>query len=202
MLFFDERHITIFNLFPSLFVICRLTFLTLSAIIIEINIAIYRNDTKMDIRKITPLELPLLTQLFDYNDPAEMIEQNERDMKGGTIDIFVMFDNDRPIGELHAAYESDDERAVKEKRAYLFAYRIHEDYQGHGYGKQLLQNVIDTLYKKGYTEFTVGVEDDNARAKHIYDSFGFTELFARKYEEYQGDGYEYGLYLRRSLCHN
>ena len=30
----------------------------------------------MDIRKITPLELPLLTLLYDYNDPAEMIEQN------------------------------------------------------------------------------------------------------------------------------
>ena len=73
----------------------------------------------MDIRKITPLELPLLTQLFDYTDPAEMIEQNERDMKGGTIDIFVMFDNARPIGELHAAYDSDDERVVKENRAYL-----------------------------------------------------------------------------------
>lgn len=131
-----------------------------------------------------------------------MIEQNELDMNNGTIDIFVMFDNDRPIGELHAAYESDDERTVKEKRAYLFAYRIHEDYQGHGYGKQLLQNVIDTLYKKGYTEFTIGVEDDNARAKHIYDSFGFIELFAPKHEEYQGDGYEYGLYLRRSLCQN
>ena len=73
----------------------------------------------MDIRKITPLELPLLMQLFDYNDPAEMIEQNERDMKGGTVDIFVMFDNDRPIGELYATYESDNERAVKGKRAYL-----------------------------------------------------------------------------------
>ena len=94
----------------------------------------------MDIRKITPLELPLLMQLFDYNDPAEMIEQNERDMKGGTIDIFVMFDNDRPIGELHAAYESDDERAVKGKRAYLFAFRIHEDYQGRGYGKQFFHS--------------------------------------------------------------
>lgn len=44
----------------------------------------------MDIRKITPLELPLLTQLFNYNDPAEMIEQNELDMNNGTI------------GELHA----------------------------------------------------------------------------------------------------
>ena len=153
----------------------------------------------MIIRPITPSELLILTQLFDYNDPAEMIEQNEHDMNNGTIDIFVMFDNDRPIGELHAAYTSDDERAVKGKRAYLFAFRIHEDYQGRGYGKRLLQSVIDTLFKQGYAEFTVGVEDNNAKAKHIYDSFGFNDLIARKYEEYQGDGYEYGLYLRRSL---
>ena len=152
----------------------------------------------MIIRPLLPSELPILTQLFDYNSPSEMIEQNEQDMNNGTIDIFVMFDNDRPIGELHAAYDSDDKRAAKGKRVYLFAFRIHEDYQGRGYGKQLLRSVIDTLTKQGYSEFTVGVEDDNTKAKHVYDRFGFTELIARKYEEYQGDGYEYGLYLRRS----
>ncbi len=153
----------------------------------------------MIIRPITISELPILTQLFDYNNPTEMIEQNERDMNRGSIDIFVMFDNDRPIGELHVAYESDDDRAVKGKRAYLFAFRIHEDYQGRGYGKRLLQSVIDTLTEQGYYEFTVGVEDENDRARHIYDSFGFTELIARKYEEYQGNGYEYGLYLKRNV---
>ncbi len=52
--FFDERHIP-FYLIPILFVICQLTYLILSAIIIDINIAMHRNDTKMDIRKITPL---------------------------------------------------------------------------------------------------------------------------------------------------
>ncbi len=153
----------------------------------------------MIIRPITISELPILTQLFDYNNPTEMIEQNERDMNRGSIDIFVMFDNDRPIGELHVAYESDDERAVKDKRAYLFAFRIHEDYQGRGYGKRLLQSVIDTLTEQCYYEFTVGVEDENDRARHIYDSFGFKELIARKYEEYQGNGYEYGLYLKRNV---
>lgn len=153
----------------------------------------------MIIRPIAISELPILIQLFDYNDPAEMIEQNERDINNGNIDIFVMFNNDRPIGELHAAYESDDDRAVKGKRAYLFAFRIHEDYQGRGYGKRLLQSVIDTLTEQGYYEFTVGVEDENDRARHIYESFGFTELIARKYEEYQGNGYEYGLYLKRNV---
>ena len=52
--FFDERQIP-FYLITILFVICQLTYLILSAIIIDINIAIHREDTKMDIRKITPL---------------------------------------------------------------------------------------------------------------------------------------------------
>ena len=152
----------------------------------------------LNIKIISPFDLVVLTQLFDYNNPDEMILQNKYDIENGIIDIFVMYDDDRPIGELHVAYKSDDERAVKGKRAYLFAFRIHKDYRGQGYGKQLLQSVIDILTEQGYSEFTVGVEDDNDRAKHIYDSFGFTELIAQKYEEYQGDGYEYELYLRRS----
>ena len=34
----------------------------------------------MIIRPLLPSELPILTQLFDYNSPSEMIEQNEQDM--------------------------------------------------------------------------------------------------------------------------
>ena len=151
----------------------------------------------MDIRRITPAELPLLTQLFDYIDPEEMISQVSAEMQEGSLDIFVMFDGSRPVGELHAAYESGDERAAKGERAYLFAFRIHKDYRGRGFGRQLMQSVIDALTEQGYGEFTVGVEDGNECAEHIYNSFGFTELIARKYEEYQGDGYEYGLYLRK-----
>lgn len=64
-------------------------------------------------------------------------------------------------------------------------------------GKLLMKTVLDTLAAEGYSEFTVGVENDNDRALHIYKSFGFSEIIARKYEEYQGDGYEYNLYLKR-----
>lgn len=39
-------------------------------------------------------------------------------------------------------------------------------------------------------------------AIHMYQSMGFTEVIARKYEEYQGDGYEYNLYLRREVHAN
>lgn len=150
----------------------------------------------MTIKKITADELPVLTQLFDYNDIDDMLVQNRRSIENGSIDIFVMFVGERPVGELHAAYESEDERAVKGQRAYLSAFRVHEEYQGRGLGKELMQFVIDRLTEDGYAELTIGVEDDNERAKHMYERFGFTRLIARKYEEYQGDGYEFGLYLR------
>ena len=48
-----------------------------------------------------------------------------------------------------------------------------------------------------YDEFTVGVEDDNHRAIHIYKDFGFNEIIARIHEEYQGEGYDYNLYLNK-----
>ena len=102
------------------------------------------------------------------------------------------------IGELRVMYSNDDAQiAIQGNRAYLYAFRIDKDFQGRGLGKHLLSAVIDTLFRRGYTEFKVGVEDDNARAIHIYKSFGFNEVITRKYEKYQGNEYEYNLYLKR-----
>ncbi len=151
----------------------------------------------MNVRFINTDELSLLFQLFDYNDPDEMISENTRNINKGKIDIFGLFQEDMLIGELHAAYVHDDERfAVRNNRAYLSAFRIHKDFQGKGYGQFLLNNVIAMLGKRGYSEFTIGVEDDNKTAIHIYSKLGFTRLIGRMSEEYQGDKYEYGLYLR------
>ena len=86
--------------------------------------------------------------------------------------------------------------AAKGRRVYLYAFRILPEYQGKGLGKYLLNSVIQNLSDMGYSEFTVGVEDDNSKAIHIYKSFGFSEIIARKKEKYQGYAYEYNLYLR------
>lgn len=151
------------------------------------------------IQKITIEELPMLTELFDYNNISEMIRENTRLIESGTNDIFILLSEDKLLGELHVRYESDDPlEAIRGKRAYLYAFRIHKDHQGMGLGKLLLRTVINMLSESGYSEFTIGVEDDNQRAVHIYQSFGFNEIIARKYEEYQGDGYEYNLYLKRN----
>lgn len=156
------------------------------------------NHTDYTVRKISVSELPKLTELFDYNDIDAMLSENTSCIQNGAMDIFILLEGEKLIGELHVSYESEDRlEAVRGVRAYLSAYRVHKDFQGMGLGKFLMKSVLDTLAAKGYSEFTVGVEDDNDRALHIYREFGFVEVIARKYEEYQGDGYEYNLYLKR-----
>lgn len=152
----------------------------------------------MRTEKLTVGELPLLTELFEYNNAEEMLERCALEIQKGVIDIFGLYEDETLIAELRVKYESEDEAfALRGKRAYLYAFRVRGEYQGRGYGKLLLKTVLARLEEAGYDEFTVGVEDDNLRALHIYRSFGFNEFLLRKREEYQGDAYEYSLYLRK-----
>ena len=152
----------------------------------------------MQIERLKPNNLSVLTELFDYNDVEDMISRCTYEIKNGIRDIFVLYDNGTLVGELHAKYESEDENyAVRGRRAYMFAFRVRKDRQNNGYGTHLLKEVIAELQRTGYSEFTVGVEDDNPRALHIYQAMGFCEFVLRAKEEYQGDEYEYNLYLKR-----
>lgn len=103
----------------------------------------------MNVRIINTDEIKLLFQFFDYNDPDEMIAENTRDINKGKIDIFGLFQDGNLIGEIYVAYvHSDDRFAVKNKRAYLFAFRIHKNFQGKGYGQFLMNEVVSILSEK------------------------------------------------------
>jgi ribosomal protein S18 acetylase RimI-like enzyme len=144
-------------------------------------------------------ELHALTALFDYNDVPAMIASNTRLIESGAFSIYLLFEGNELIGELHVTWRSDDPRfAVDGRRAYLSAFRVREDKQGYGFGNFLLDNVIRIIIQGGYREITIGVEDDNSRARHMYGKRGFTELVARCSESYQGDAYAYDLLLRRN----
>lgn len=151
----------------------------------------------MIVRKLKVSEISMLTVLFKYKDVNAMIAENTIDIENSIIDIFALFDDEKIIGELRAKYVSDDNRfAEKGKRAYLYAFRVHQKYQGKGLGNFLLKNVLTILVENGYNEFTVGVEDNNSKARHMYEKHGFKKPIARIKESYRGDSYEYSLLLK------
>lgn len=154
-------------------------------------------SARLTVRPLESHELRRLTVLFDYNDIPAMIAQNAALIDSGDFSIYLLLEEDDLIGELHVTWRSDDALATGAGRAYLSAFRVRADRQGRGYGQFLLQAVIEAAAARGFSELTIGVEEDNALAKHIYAKFGFTVWLDRRSESYQGDSYEYDLYLRK-----
>lgn len=112
-------------------------------------------------------------------------------------DIYVIEHNGIFVGEISVNYSSHNlmSETIPNQRVYLEAFRLDKNYRGSGLGQSLVQYTLDDLEKQGYSEFTIGVEDDNEVAKHIYFNLGFNEAIDKGYGN-EFDLCEYTLYLK------
>ncbi|MBQ8042691.1 MAG: GNAT family N-acetyltransferase [Clostridia bacterium] len=150
------------------------------------------------LRKIESKEISKLKRLFPSDEKTWFKYKSKRllQLENKETDIFVIEYKDMFIGELSVNYTSYTliSETIPNIRVYLEAFRIDEKYRGRGLGKRLISYTISELEKSGYTQFTIGVEEDNKIAKHIYFKFGFTEAI----DYGQGDEFDpckYTLYL-------
>lgn len=153
----------------------------------------------MEFRKTKIEEFEKLKKLFPDNEEMWVKYKNKRlqQFQKQEIDVFVIEDNKDIIGELTVNYKSHqlETETIPNKRVYLEAFRVDKKYQGRGLGQKLINYCIDYLTNIGYTEFTIGVEDDNEIAKHIYFKLGFTNAIDKGYGD-EFDSSEYTLYLK------
>ena len=154
----------------------------------------------MIIRKVLKEEFIKLKDLFPGNEELwiKYKEQRLKQLDNKEIDIYVIENEETFIGELTVNYISHDLLAetIPNVRVYFEAYRIDKKYQGNGLGQKLIEYVINDLKERSYSEFTIGVEEDNERAKHIYFKYGFTKAIDYgKGDEF--DPTEYTLYLKK-----
>lgn len=153
----------------------------------------------MEFRKIKIEEFEKLKELFPDNEEIWGKYKNKRlqQFEKQEIDVFVIEDNEKFIGEITVNYKSHqlETETIPNKRVYLEAFRVDKKYQGQGLGQKLINYCIDYLTNIGYTEFTIGVEDDNEIAKHIYFKLGFTNAIDKGYGD-EFDPCEYTLYLK------
>ncbi|QGM81029.1 ribosomal protein S18-alanine N-acetyltransferase [Otariodibacter oris] len=64
--------------------------------------------------------------------------------------------------------------------ATLFNIAVDPAYQGKGYGKQLLQGLIEKLNEKNIATIWLEVRESNQTAQHLYTTMGFNEVTVRK----------------------
>ena len=154
----------------------------------------------MIIRKILKEEFIKLKDLFPGNEELwiKYKEQRLKQFDNKEIDIYVIQDGEKFIGELTVNYISHDLKAetIPNTRVYFEAFRTDKKYQSKGLGQKLIEYTINDLNEKGFKEFTIGVEEDNKKAKHIYFKYGFTKAIDYgKGDEF--DPTDYTLYLKK-----
>ena len=153
----------------------------------------------MIIRKILKEEFIKLKNLFPGNEElwGKYKNQREKEFENNEIDVYVIEEDKNFIGEITVNYINHDleTETIPNIRVYFEAYRIDKNHQGKGLGQQLMEYAINDLKQKCFKEFTIGVEEDNQKAKHIYFKYGFTEAIDYgKGDEF--DPTEYTLYLK------
>lgn len=87
---------------------------------------------------------------------------------------------------------------IDDKTAYLSAFRTNKEYRNQGFFSKLFNFMIDNLIKRGYTQFTLGVEKDDYLNKSIYLKFGFTKYIKTQIMEYpNGEKIEVEYYMKQ-----
>jgi len=87
-----------------------------------------------------------------------------------TWHTLIMLDDGRIVGtSSYCTTRFEDMHGYGE----IISIYLLPDYVGKGYGRQLLQAAVDGLRQLGYTDIFLWVLEDNARARHFYECFGF-----------------------------
>lgn len=110
-----------------------------------------------------------------YESAIERTEERWRDQADGSAQgteqaIFIVFDNDVPIG-LSAVYR--DKKSKNE--AEVFQVWVRSDHRNKGIGVLIMDTVLEWSGQNGYEEIIATVSRTNRKALGFYLKYGFTE---------------------------
>lgn len=131
----------------------------------------------MDIRKLTKEETPPW-ELLLLADPSRAVV--EEYLKSGNV--YVGEKSGEAIGEYVL---KETKKVVVE----IMNVAVHEDFQGKGYGKQLIAHAINEASKRGYAQVEIGTGNSSIHQLKLYQQCGFRmtgidfDYFTRNYDE-------------------
>jgi ribosomal protein S18 acetylase RimI-like enzyme len=106
-----------------------------------------------------------------------------RAQSGETLILVAVDENDAPIGKLHI----DFVQRASEQAATIGSAAVLDSIQSRGIGTALIHAAEARIQERGLHAAEVGVDDENPRARRLYERLGYRE-FARETFTYEVDG--------------
>lgn len=100
------------------------------------------------------------------DDPSDARTFIEQAMKDDEREQFLVFSQDGPIGAVSCALHDG---------AMLHGLGVVPEYRGRGFGGAILDTAAQLLFRRGYKEVSLEVDDQNSAALALYRSRGFCE---------------------------
>ncbi len=114
------------------------------------------------------------SEVFDERDKTAdgRIDEFEDKIKRNNRICFVAEENEKIVGVLIGSYCAEIESFDNKNYASVRALYVDKNFQHKGIGKDLFDNFVDEIKKKGKTKFIIGVLEKNSQARKAYEKWG------------------------------
>lgn len=109
-----------------------------------------------------------------FGDPESWTEAYFNRTSGPSSVTYTATDGSTPVGMLRVNY-------VREDIAFIYNFCVLPDYQGKGYGREILASAVGQLQRQALSEIRISVVTGNKRALHLYRSAGFAVSAESRY---------------------
>jgi ribosomal protein S18 acetylase RimI-like enzyme len=111
-----------------------------------------------------------LARFGALGSPRHVQYCREQFARGQALLILVATDErDRPVGKLHLDFEVKADERV----AVLIGAAVEPPLQSRGIGTELMRAAEDAVRERGFDTIELGVEDNNPRARQLYERLGY-----------------------------
>ena len=115
--------------------------------------------------------------IWNMEKNKELKDRFYKELKSGNRKTFIYTKAEEYIAEISIVFDKNDaDYSIPGKRLYLSRIIVKKDSRGQGYGKKLMNYVIEYAKNENYEELSLGVNLDNYIALNLYVKLGFNKI--------------------------
>jgi ribosomal protein S18 acetylase RimI-like enzyme len=140
-------------------------------------------SSNFSIRQVTRTDLPKLEWEGEYWKFRDMFADLYRSSLSGRTLLWVVAHQGgggELIGQAFVMLKSGERDAADgESRAYVFSFRVKDQWRNQGIGTYLMNFVEEDLHRRGFKYVTLNVAKENLAAQRLYQRLGYQVVGSR-----------------------
>ena len=131
-----------------------------------------------EIFRLRPCDFKKCGNIWNLKAHRDRTRRWRKEVRSGTRVTYIYAENGEFLGEGSLVFDSGDpDYTIPGQRIYLSRMIVKPQARDRGIGGILLEHLCEEAKSMGYRELSLGVNLVNARARHLYEKHGFTEIW-------------------------